>query len=223
MTQERIQEYEKIKYSLTNAPLLLIPYWKNPFKLYIDACGEGIGAALHQVQMVNDKHYEGPVCFISREIKPTEARYGASQIECLCLVWALKTLHYYVDGSFFEVITYFNAVKSLLNLKTPNRHMLRWKIAMIVNESDLISTPTIRNYIPTENENSVVTPEGNLNANELWLKMSEFAEKTQEKLEMLHENNVRFQKVTEIQQTTIKALQDGYAQLKKASEETKED
>ncbi|MBW0574527.1 hypothetical protein O181_114242 [Austropuccinia psidii MF-1] len=75
MTQERIQAYEKNRYALTNAPLLLMPDWKLPFKLYIDACAEGLGAALHQVQIVNDKHYEGPICFISRQIKPTEARY----------------------------------------------------------------------------------------------------------------------------------------------------
>ncbi|MBW0560037.1 hypothetical protein O181_099752 [Austropuccinia psidii MF-1] len=104
--------------------------WKLPFKMYIYACGAGLGAALHQVQIVNDKPYEGPICFISRQIKPTEARYGASQMECLCLVWALEKLHYYLDGSVFEVITDCNAVKSLLNMKTPNRHMLRWQIAI---------------------------------------------------------------------------------------------
>ncbi|MBW0501245.1 hypothetical protein O181_040960 [Austropuccinia psidii MF-1] len=130
MTQERIQSYDKIKYALTDAPLLLMPDWKIPFKLYIDACGEGLGASLHQVQIVNDKPYEGPICFISRQIKPTEARYGASQMECLCLVWALEKLHYYLDGSLFEIITNYNAVKSLLNTKKPNRHMLRWKIAI---------------------------------------------------------------------------------------------
>ncbi|MBW0474702.1 hypothetical protein O181_014417 [Austropuccinia psidii MF-1] len=54
MTQERIQEYHEIKYSLTNSPLL--------------------GSALHQVQIVPDKPYEGPVCFISRKSKPTEDR-----------------------------------------------------------------------------------------------------------------------------------------------------
>ncbi|MBW0575907.1 hypothetical protein O181_115622 [Austropuccinia psidii MF-1] len=130
MTQERIQAYDKIKYALTNAPLLLIPDRKLPFKLYIDACGEGLGASLHQVQIVNDKPYEGPICFISRQIKPTEARYGASQMECLCLVWDLEKLHYYLDGSVFKVITDFNAVKSLLNMKTPNRHVLRWQVAI---------------------------------------------------------------------------------------------
>ncbi|MBW0511122.1 hypothetical protein O181_050837 [Austropuccinia psidii MF-1] len=130
MTQERIQEYEKINYALNNASLLFIPVWKLPFKLYIDACGEGLGAALHQVQIVNDKPYEGPICFISRKIKPTEARYGASKMECLCLFWALEKIHYYLDGSVFEVITDFNAVKLLLKMKTPNRHMLRWHISI---------------------------------------------------------------------------------------------
>ncbi|MBW0578502.1 hypothetical protein O181_118217 [Austropuccinia psidii MF-1] len=130
MTQERIQAYYKIKYALTNAPLLLMPDWKLPFKLYIDACGEVLGAALHQVQIVNYKPYEGPICFISRHIKPTEARYGASQMECICLALALEKPHYYLDGSVFEVITDCNSVKSLLNMKSPNRRMLRWQIAI---------------------------------------------------------------------------------------------
>ncbi|MBW0580641.1 hypothetical protein O181_120356 [Austropuccinia psidii MF-1] len=98
--------------------------------MYIDACGEGLGAALHQVQIVNDKPYEGPISFISRQIKPTEARYGASKMEFLFLVWAWEKLHYYLYGSVFEVLTDCNAVKSLLNMKAPNRHMLRWNIAI---------------------------------------------------------------------------------------------
>ncbi|MBW0541546.1 hypothetical protein O181_081261 [Austropuccinia psidii MF-1] len=101
-----------------------MPVWKLPFKLYIDACGEGLGTALHQKQM------EGPICFISIQIKPTEARYGASQMECLCLVRALEKLHYYLDGTVFDVITDCNAVQSILNMRTQNRHMLRWQIAI---------------------------------------------------------------------------------------------
>ncbi|MBW0521067.1 hypothetical protein O181_060782 [Austropuccinia psidii MF-1] len=76
-----------------------MPDWKLPFKLYIDACGEGLGAALNQVQIVNDKPYEGSICFISRQIKSTEA-------------------------------SDFNAVKFLLNMRNPNRQMLRWKISL---------------------------------------------------------------------------------------------
>ncbi|MBW0514797.1 hypothetical protein O181_054512 [Austropuccinia psidii MF-1] len=78
MTQERIKAYEKIKKALTEAPLLLIPDCNIPFKFYIYACEDGLGAALNQVQTIDDKPTEGPVCYISGQIKPTEARYGAS-------------------------------------------------------------------------------------------------------------------------------------------------
>ncbi|MBW0535723.1 hypothetical protein O181_075438 [Austropuccinia psidii MF-1] len=77
---------------------------------------------------MNDKPVEGPICFISRQIKPIEAIYGASKIEFLFLVWALEKLHYYFDGKVFDLIEDFNAVKSVLNMKTPKRHMLRWQI-----------------------------------------------------------------------------------------------
>ncbi|MBW0557618.1 hypothetical protein O181_097333 [Austropuccinia psidii MF-1] len=90
MTVDRVKAFESLREALTSAPLLLMPDFKLPFKLYIDASGDGMGAALHQVQTINDKPVEGPICFISRHIKPTESRYGASQMEFLCLVWALK-------------------------------------------------------------------------------------------------------------------------------------
>ncbi|MBW0526871.1 hypothetical protein O181_066586 [Austropuccinia psidii MF-1] len=77
MTQERIEDYEKIRKALTEAPSLPIPDWNVPFKLYIDACGDGLWAALHQVQIIDDQPTEGPVCYISRQIKPTEARWNA--------------------------------------------------------------------------------------------------------------------------------------------------
>ncbi|MBW0579786.1 hypothetical protein O181_119501 [Austropuccinia psidii MF-1] len=130
MTVDRVKAFESLIEALTTAPLLLMPDLQLPFKLYIDASGDGLGGALHQFQIINDKPVEGPICFISRQIKPTEARYGASQMECLCPVWALEKLNYFLEGCAFEVITDCTAVKSLLNITTPNRHMLRWQIAI---------------------------------------------------------------------------------------------
>ncbi|MBW0532809.1 hypothetical protein O181_072524 [Austropuccinia psidii MF-1] len=130
MNADRVKAFESLGQALTTAPLLLMPYFKLPFKLNIDASRDGLGAALHQVQIINDKTVKGPICFISRQIKPTEARYGASQIECLFLFWAFKKLNYFLEGCVFELITDCTIVKSLLNMKTPNRHMLRWQIAI---------------------------------------------------------------------------------------------
>ncbi|MBW0499312.1 hypothetical protein O181_039027 [Austropuccinia psidii MF-1] len=131
--------------------------WKLHSKLYIDAYGEVPGAALHQVQIFNENPYEGPVCFISRQIKPTEARYVASNMKCICLVWTLEKLNNYLDGSVFKVITDCNSVKSLLNMKNPNRHMLRWKIA--IQELELTNTPDNPAYVP-ENAKSQIPVEG---------------------------------------------------------------
>ncbi|MBW0529544.1 hypothetical protein O181_069259 [Austropuccinia psidii MF-1] len=77
MTEERIKSYEKIRKSLTEAPFLRMPDWNIPFELYINACGDGLGVALHQVQIIDDKSTEGPFCYISRQIKPT----GASVVQ----------------------------------------------------------------------------------------------------------------------------------------------
>ncbi|MBW0537893.1 hypothetical protein O181_077608 [Austropuccinia psidii MF-1] len=130
MTVNRFKAFGALIQALNAAPLLIMPEFKLPFELYIDESGDELGAALHQVQSINDKPVEGPLCFISRQIKPTEARYGASQMECLCLVWALEKLNYFLEGCVFEVITDCTAFKSLLNMKTPNRHILRWQIAI---------------------------------------------------------------------------------------------
>ncbi|MBW0502787.1 hypothetical protein O181_042502 [Austropuccinia psidii MF-1] len=130
VTEEKFKAYEELNNSLTNAPFLLIQYWKLPYKLYLYDCGEELGVALHQTQIINDKPVDGPICFISRQIKPTKARYGEIQIKFHCLVWALEKLHYHLDGTVFDVMTDCNAVKYLLNMKPPNANMLRWQIAI---------------------------------------------------------------------------------------------
>jgi hypothetical protein len=54
----------------------------------------GLGAALHQVQVIEGLKREGPIVFNSRKLKDSETRYGASQLECTCLVWEVEKLNY---------------------------------------------------------------------------------------------------------------------------------
>ncbi|MBW0482870.1 hypothetical protein O181_022585 [Austropuccinia psidii MF-1] len=109
----------------------MIPAIEQPFKLYIDAaCSQGLRAALCQRQIVDGEPREGVICYISRKLNDSEERYGEKQTECLYLVWALEELHYHLEGSVLEVYTDCTAPKSLLNMKTTNGHMLRWKKAM---------------------------------------------------------------------------------------------
>ncbi|MBW0478960.1 hypothetical protein O181_018675 [Austropuccinia psidii MF-1] len=93
------------------------------------ACSQGLGAVLHQRKIVDGEPREGIICYISRKLKDSEARYGATQTYCLCLVWALDKLHYYLEGAAFEVYTDCTVLKSSLKMNTTNRHVLRCKIA----------------------------------------------------------------------------------------------
>ena len=51
-------------------------------------------------------------------------------MEFLALVGALEKLHYYLEATKVVVVTDCTAVKTLMNMKTPNRHMLRWQLAI---------------------------------------------------------------------------------------------
>ncbi|MBW0541781.1 hypothetical protein O181_081496 [Austropuccinia psidii MF-1] len=131
VTKERRDAYERIKHELTNAPVLISPEFELPFKLYIDAaCSQVLGEALNQRQIVDGEPREEVIYYISRKLKDSEARCGATQTECLYLVWALERLHYYSEGAVSEVYKDCTALKALLNMETTNRHILRWKIAI---------------------------------------------------------------------------------------------
>ncbi|MBW0593314.1 hypothetical protein O181_133029 [Austropuccinia psidii MF-1] len=70
ITKERKCAFERIKYELTNAPVLNLPDFELPFKLYIDAeSRQGLGAALHQSQIVDGEPRDGVICCISRQLK----------------------------------------------------------------------------------------------------------------------------------------------------------
>ncbi|MBW0536788.1 hypothetical protein O181_076503 [Austropuccinia psidii MF-1] len=70
ITKERRDAYERIKYELTNAPVLILPDFELSFKFYRDAaCSQGLGAALHQRKIVDGEPREGVLCYISRQLK----------------------------------------------------------------------------------------------------------------------------------------------------------
>ncbi|MBW0487691.1 hypothetical protein O181_027406 [Austropuccinia psidii MF-1] len=87
ITKERWDAYERIKYELTKAPVHILPDFELPFELYMDAAfSQCLGAALHQRQIVDGEPREGVICYLFRQLEDSEARCGATQTECLCLI-----------------------------------------------------------------------------------------------------------------------------------------
>ncbi|MBW0501070.1 hypothetical protein O181_040785 [Austropuccinia psidii MF-1] len=83
-----------------------------------------------------------------------------------------------------------------------------------------ISSPINRHITPTQIYHNVVTPESNLNIDVLWLKMSQFSEKAQKQSAELQARHESIKTLTASMKQIIKTLQQGPAQLSKASEET---
>ncbi|MBW0468143.1 hypothetical protein O181_007858 [Austropuccinia psidii MF-1] len=109
----------------------MLPDFEIPFKLYIKSSfSKVLGTSLHQRQIVDVKPRKGGICYISRNMKTSKARYEEAQTECLFLVWALERLHYYLEGSVlqFEAYTDCTALRSLLKMNKTNSKMLRWQI-----------------------------------------------------------------------------------------------
>ncbi|MBW0589129.1 hypothetical protein O181_128844 [Austropuccinia psidii MF-1] len=75
ITKEMRYAYERIKHEITNTPVLILPEFDLPFSLYIDeAFSQGLGAALYQRQIEDSEPREGVICYISRQLKDSEAR-----------------------------------------------------------------------------------------------------------------------------------------------------
>ncbi|MBW0470735.1 hypothetical protein O181_010450 [Austropuccinia psidii MF-1] len=90
----------------------------------------------------------------------------------------------------------------------------------IVVNTSRISSPNNGSITPTQNEQSVVTPEINLNSDALWLQMSQFSEKTQKQFAELQGSHVKMEKLPASMDKIVKTLQEGHSQPIKASEET---
>ncbi|KAK4697324.1 hypothetical protein P7C70_g8228, partial [Phenoliferia sp. Uapishka_3] len=98
------QAHNEIEKLLLTAPMLAQPDYSKPFRQYVDASGGRLRAVLQQEQVSpTGEKSEKVVRFISCQLRGAENKYGATQLECLGLVWALDKLHVFLDGSTFEM------------------------------------------------------------------------------------------------------------------------
>ena len=130
--------FDKIKGILTSDKILKRPDYDRPFILKTDASADGLGAVLVQT---DDKGREFPVAYSSRRTSPTESKYGATQLEVLAVVWAVKLLHHYLAGRPFKLVTDHQAIKSLMNMQNPPALYARWIMRLLPYEIDVVYKP----------------------------------------------------------------------------------
>ncbi|XP_053598028.1 retrovirus-related Pol polyprotein from transposon 297 [Microplitis demolitor] len=141
---EEEESFNKLKRALIDAQPLSVPKVGLPYYLYTDACDTGLGAFL--VQRDPETHKEYLIICLSRQLKGAETRYTTTEKECLAVVWAVRKLRCYLEGTPFTVVTDHAALKWLHSLRDPNGRLARWAMELLSHQI------TIEHRRGTENE-----------------------------------------------------------------------
>nr|GEX38154.1 reverse transcriptase domain-containing protein [Tanacetum cinerariifolium] len=105
-----IDAFETLKKNLTEALILVVPYWNLPFKLMCDANDFANGAVLGQRKM---KHFQ-PIHYASKTMTEAHIHYTTTEKEMFAVVYAFEKFRPYLILSKSIVYTDHSALKYLL-------------------------------------------------------------------------------------------------------------
>ncbi|GFW52786.1 retrovirus-related Pol polyprotein from transposon 297 [Trichonephila clavipes] len=138
-TTECENAFRELKGKLIDKPVLYAPNFEREFIVQTDASNAGMGAVLTQLTEQGEEH---PILYLSKKFSEVEKRYCTTEKECASIVFAIKRLHYYLDGNSFLVMTDHNPLVWLNRNVSSNPRLMRWALALqpynfrIVHRSD---------------------------------------------------------------------------------------
>ncbi|XP_061876955.1 uncharacterized protein K02A2.6-like [Entelurus aequoreus] len=140
-TVKHEHEWQKLKNTLTTAPVLSFYDHTKRIKVSTDASKDGIGAVLLQAE---GEHWK-PVAYASRAMTKSECRYAQIEKECLGLAYGLERFHSYVYGlPSFTVETDHRPlvaiIKKNLNEMSPRIQRLMMKMQRATTDDSVSAT-----------------------------------------------------------------------------------
>ena len=121
-TEECTKAYQELKDLLLKEPVVAYPDFSVPFRLYIDASNNGLGAILAQKQ----EGRERIICCASRTLNKSEQNYSATKKECLAVVWGIKNFRNYLTANYLKVYTEHYSLQWLCSIKSESVLLHRW-------------------------------------------------------------------------------------------------
>lgn len=121
---EEQASFEKLKKSLTEAPVLACPDFSKPFVLQTDASDYGLGAALIQYSKDGDH----VIAYASRSLTTSERKMSATEKECAAIVWGIEKMRPYLELYQFTVVSDHQSLKWLHSLDSPSGRLARWRM-----------------------------------------------------------------------------------------------
>ncbi|GFW21969.1 retrovirus-related Pol polyprotein from transposon 17.6 [Trichonephila clavipes] len=126
-TTECENAFRELKGKLIDKPVLYAPNFEREFIVQTDASNAGMGAVLTQLTEQGEEH---PILYLSKKFSEVEKRYCTTEKECASIVFAIKRLHYYLDGNSFLVMTDHNPLVWLNRNVSSNPKLMRWALAL---------------------------------------------------------------------------------------------
>ncbi|GFV68183.1 retrovirus-related Pol polyprotein from transposon 297 [Trichonephila clavipes] len=126
-TTECENAFRELKGKLIDKPVLYAPNFEREFIVQTDASNAGMGAVLTQLTEQGEEH---PILYLSKKFSEVEKRFCTTEKECASIVFAIKRLHYYLDGNSFLVMTDHNPLVWLNRNVSSNPRMMRWALAL---------------------------------------------------------------------------------------------
>ena len=130
-TNDCVSAFDKLKTSLTTAPIMRPPDWIFPFELMCDASDFAIEVVLGQRK--DKRPYI--IHYASKTLNSAQVNYSTTEKELLAVVFALDKFRSYLLGSKVIVFTDHSALKYLLSKKDTKPRLLRW--ILLLQEFDL--------------------------------------------------------------------------------------
>nr|GFA35910.1 reverse transcriptase domain-containing protein [Tanacetum cinerariifolium] len=121
-SKDCIDAFETLKKKLTEASILVIHDWNQPFELMCDSSDFAIGAVLGQRKM---KHFQ-PIHYASKTMTKAQVHYTTTEKEMLVVVYAFEKFRPYLVLSISIVYTDHSALKYLLSKKVAKSRLIRW-------------------------------------------------------------------------------------------------
>ena len=136
-THVQQEAFIELKNRLTAAPILAYPDFRKTFILATDASYYGFGATLSQLDHNRKEH---PIAYASKSLRKEEVNYGATELECAAVVWAIEHFHKYLGTTHFILVTDHSALKWLRSAE-PKGRIGRWILKLQPYNFEILHKP----------------------------------------------------------------------------------
>src|SRR4051812_12365720 len=132
------EAFQLLKEALTDEKKFLArPDFDKPFTLHTDACAKGFGAILTQ----DFDGKEKVISYYSKGTNRSEAKYGATQLECKGALVGIEHYHHYLIGRTFRLVSDHQALRWLFNKPDPKGLFARWIMKLQEYSIQLVIRP----------------------------------------------------------------------------------